>query len=400
MDFLFFTLTYWAEDLWQAWHQIAACLAKDHKVLFVSPPVSFREAFGELKGRKLPKSGLQHRGNGLYTLVFPKYLSDVYRFPRLQRVIVSLRNRYVRRIMKKHGFCDVVLFIWHPRLFGLLGKFDEVLSCFYSVDEFTDYPGESGAAKQLLVQQEDALLHDVDVVFANGPALFEVKNRYGNAVDIPMAADFDLYSKGGLPETPVPRDLAGVPHPRIGYIGNLNDKVDFRLLRELSKARPNWSFILVGPMNVRTAESATEVELLKTLPNVFLLGAKPRESLPGYVKGLDVCLISYRTEGAWARYIYPLKLHEYLAAGKPVVACPIRSLRDFTHVLRIASTTEEWLDSIEEAVNEHDSVLVQNRIQVAYENRVEERIRKIQAIFEQKIREKRGHSPASGESQR
>jgi glycosyltransferase involved in cell wall biosynthesis len=221
--------------------------------------------------------------------------------------------------------------------------------------------------------------------------LLNAKNRYGNAMNVPMTADFDLFSRSRLPETVVPPDLEAIPHPRIGYIGNLNDKVDFALLIQLATARPKWSFILVGPTNIRGADIQSDFEVLRRLPNVFLLGSKPREFLPNYIKGFDVCTMYYRQHG-WANSVYPLKLHEYLASGKPCIGSGLASLREFSEVVQIATTPEEWLEAIQFAIADHDARRAERRVQVAYENRLETRIATIENAIEQKMQEKRSRT--------
>jgi len=386
MDFVSYSLNYW-EDLWQSRHQIMLALAQRHKVLFVSPPFSLREVLGHLRQNDLPRSGVVYRGANLNTLVFPKWLFENYRFPKLDKVATSLRQRHVRRAMKRYELRNTVLFIWHPQYAGLVGTIGEALSCYYVDDEFADYAGASEAERQRLLEQEDMLLRRADVVFANGPALLKAKNRYGNAINVPMAADFELFSRSRLAETLVPPDLEAIPHPRVGYVGNLNDKVDFALLGRLSAERPSWSFVLVGPSGVRSTASRSDLDFLTTLPNVFLLGAKSRESLPNYIKGFDVCIMCYRKQG-WANYIYPLKLHEYLASGKPVVGTGIASLCDFSEVVRLADTEQEWLEALEGAIVDHDRTRSERRIQVAYENRLESRVAIIEQALEQKMNEK------------
>jgi glycosyltransferase involved in cell wall biosynthesis len=246
---------------------------------------------------------------------------------------------------------------------------------------------------QEILQQEDELLRRVDLVFANGLVLLAAKNKYGNAISVPMTADFELFSRSRLPETLVPHDLEAIPHPRIGYIGNLNDKVDFALLGQLATARSNWSFILVGPTNIRTADVQSDFEALQSLPNVFLFGSQPRESLPNYIKGFDVCTMCYRENG-WANSVYPLKLHEYLAAGKPCIGSGLASLREFSEVVQIATTRQEWLEAIQLAIDDKDPKRAERRVQVAHENRLEVRIATIEKAIEQKMHEKRSRTAA------
>jgi len=97
--------------------------------------------------------------------------------------------------------------------------------------------------KQQIRAQEEVLLRGVDLVFANGSVLLDKKNKHGNASDVPMGVDFGLFSRALLEETAVPSDLGAMRPPRIGYIGNVNDKVDFELLESIARAKPLWSVI-------------------------------------------------------------------------------------------------------------------------------------------------------------
>ncbi len=387
MDFASFSLNYW-DDLWQSRHQIMSSLAVNHKVLFVSPPFYLFEVRRNLAKWDLPPSGLVRRSENLHTLVFPKYLFETQRYKVLSTFLSDFRKSEIRKCFQRLGFKDTVLFIWHPRYVDLVGQFDEALSCYYVDDEFSSYVGQTDEERKRVIDQENELMRKVDVVFANGPALLAEKNKYGNAISVPMSADFELFSRGHMEGTKVPDDMQRIPHPRVGHIGNINDKIDFGLLKLLAAARTHWSFVLVGPVNVRSADNRAQLEALKSMPNVYFLGTKPREMLPNYIKGLDVCMMSYRTDG-WAHFIYPLKLHEYLASGKPVIGSGLMSLKEFTGVVRVAETPEEWLQGIQDSIDDTDSHNVSRRIQVAYDNRLEKRIEVIEKTLEAKLQEKR-----------
>ena len=392
MDFLSFSMNYW-EDLWQSRHHVMSRLAARHKVLFVSPPAHVREVLSA-KRRGLPPSGLQERSENLFSLVPPHLLFETHRFPSLNRLLAYFREAQIRHFLRKLGFQQVVLFIWHPRYANLLGKFGEALSCYYVDEEFTSYYGMPEAEKQQIRACEEVLLRDVDLVFANGSALWEQKNKYGNALNVPMGVDFELFSRASLEDTAIPSDLAAILPPRIGYIGNVNDKVDFELLESIARVKPLWSIILVGPLSIRTPEFRANFERLRQLPNVHHLGFRPLQTLPNYVRGLDVCLMCYRTDG-WAYYGYPLKLHEYLAGGKPVVGSDLPSIREFSGVISIAKPFEEWQSAIEAGLNDNSAARISKRVQVARENTWEERVQLIEETIAVKMEQKSGNSRKS-----
>ena len=385
MDFISFSLNYW-EDLWQSRHQVMSRLAKDHKVLFVSPAFYIREVLKNLATGHLIKSGLVQREHNLYTLVPPKWLFVSYRFG-IQRTMEYLRRLQIQRVLKKLGFQDIVLLVWHPQYSNMVGRFGERLSCYYVDDEFASYSGQSEDDKAHIRIKEDHLLRRVDLVFANGNALLERKNRYNNAINVPMGVDFNLFSKALLDETKVFADLTAIHPPRIGYVGNINDKVDFQLLDIIADRRPDWSIVLVGPVAIRSEHFRRHFAQLERRQNVFTLGLKPKEALPNYLKGFDVCLMCYRTD-EWGRFVYPNKLHEYLATGKPVVSADLPSIREFSPVLRIAKTSEAWVDAIEDSLFERKDEICRRRVEVARRNTWDERVIQIEKAIEEALRQK------------
>jgi glycosyltransferase involved in cell wall biosynthesis len=135
----------------------------------------------------------------------------------------------------------------------------------------------------------------------------------------------------------------------VGYIGRLKSQLDWGLLDQIARRRPDWSLVLVGPIG-HMGESDALARAVLGLPNVHYLGNKSVGDIPAYTRHMDACLLCYaRTD--YTKYIFPLKLHEYLASGKPVVGSDIRSLHEFTQVVRIARTTDEWVDAIAEALS-------------------------------------------------
>jgi glycosyltransferase involved in cell wall biosynthesis len=133
-------------------------------------------------------------------------------------------------------------------------------------------------------------------------------------------------------------------------VGYLKAQLDWALLLDLSALHPEWSFVFVGPKRPHR-QIYQALEQLSRRPNVHFLGGKPTECLGGYPQHFDVCIMPYVRDD-YTKYVYPLKLHEYLASGKPVVSSPIRSVEDFRHVVAIAANRREWSNSIEHALSE------------------------------------------------
>jgi glycosyltransferase involved in cell wall biosynthesis len=125
----------------------------------------------------------------------------------------------------------------------------------------------------------------------------------------------------------LPGDVSDIPRPIAGFVGRIASWIDLELIRDCALALPEWSFVLVGPTNTALSE-------LEAMPNVHCLGARDYEEVPGYVRAFDVCLAPF-VSSALSESVNPLKVHEYLAAGKPVVATRMRELEPFADVVRL-----------------------------------------------------------------
>jgi len=132
-------------------------------------------------------------------------------------------------------------------------------------------------------------------------------------------------------------------------VGWLKKQLDWPLLLRLARANAQWSFVFIGGQRSHP-EIVAPIEELSNLSNVYFLGLKSTQELRSYPQHLDVCIMPYRTDD-YTKYIYPLKLHEYLAGGQPTVGTKIRSLEEFRHVTALAETYEEWQTALIEALS-------------------------------------------------
>jgi glycosyltransferase involved in cell wall biosynthesis len=234
-----------------------------------------------------------------------------------------------------------VLYIWRPRFAPALlaTKFD--VTCYHIDDEYSFSESEVPIAPA-----EHRLIRSVDHVFIHSPALFEKKGRINpNTTISPNGVNFKAYALPGAE----PMDLAKISRPRIGYTGYLKQQLNWPLLEKLILRRPDWHFVFVGPVAPHN-EARLGTRRLADLPNAYFLGGKSVEEVARYPSYFDVCVLPYRKD-AYTNYIYPLKLHEYLASGTPTVGARIRSLEDFENVVLLADSVDEWLKAISSALD-------------------------------------------------
>lgn len=247
----------------------------------------------------------------------------------------------VRAACRTLGFQRPLLWISFNVLSSesLIGALDEQLVIYHCTDEISAMASSPVYAAEI----ERRLLGRADLVFTSSRRLQADKSPLNaNCHFVPNGADTELFERALDADTAVHPLVAGLPHPLIGFTGHLEERFDFALLAATARLRPDWHFALAGPVAPSRRQAAAE---LAELPNVHLLGLLPREELPALLKGLDAALIPF-VQSAQTRAIYPLKLNEYLAAGKPVVLTPFADLREFSGLVAIAETPEAYVAAI------------------------------------------------------
>jgi glycosyltransferase involved in cell wall biosynthesis len=155
-------------------------------------------------------------------------------------------------------------------------------------------------------------------------------------------ADVAALTQARKPELSVPTNLRSIPEPRIGFVGFVDGRFDTNLYETLAISKPEWNFVIVGPLNERNLD----LSRLRKMQNVYLLGRCSRAEMSAYLKGFNVCTIPY-IRNRLSESIFPLKLFEYLAAGRQVVATALPELQPFSKYIRIADSPQDFLKALE-----------------------------------------------------
>ncbi|MFT3696309.1 MAG: glycosyltransferase [Kofleriaceae bacterium] len=241
----------------------------------------------------------------------------------------------IRMLRLRLGIKEFQLWTFLPNVGDYVGTLGEASSVYYCVDEWSMF---GYLNREQTVAAEKVLLEKVDAVFAINHALAEAKRRVNpNTFESPHGVDWAAFA-AAVDGLKVPADLEAIPHPRLGFYGTLRDWVDFDLIAEVARRRPDWHVVLLG-------QQLTDVSKISGLPNVHLLGQKPHHELPAYCKGFDVGIIPYRIDERM-EYVNPLKLREYLSAGLPVVSTAVPEVKR-VGAARIATTADEWIAAVE-----------------------------------------------------
>jgi glycosyltransferase involved in cell wall biosynthesis len=332
------------EPQWQTRHQVMSRLARYFHVVWVNQPHRWWQSFSALTspgaegGDPVPPPNFQ-----VYHPEF--WLPGLGRFARLASFTSRQRLARARTRLLAQGCKKVVLYVFRPDFGNVLDNVEHDLSIYHIDDEYTFSTTETE-----VLPDERTLLEAVGQVFIHSPAMLRKKGHLNPHTEfVPNGVDYELYATAA----PEPDDLRDIPRPRIGYIGTIKRMVDWELLLELSAARPQWSFVFMGPK----APHPEIDDLLRKMAerlNVHFLDAKPTESLGGYPQHFDVCTMPYRVDD-YTKYIYPLKMHEYLASGRPVVSAPIDSVEEFSSVIALARTPEDWLRAFDHALGSEEN---------------------------------------------
>lgn len=331
---------------WQPRNHVLSRLARYFRVVWVNPAPEWRDVARHPRAFRIaerePVPGL--------TIHSPDHwLPRVHRPSVLGKRLLRERVRGARRTLERAGCTRIILYIWHPDFADALDDVQFDASCYHIDDEYTFSPVE-----QPISPNEMRLLTECDEVFIHSPGLMAKKGTINpNTTFVPNGVDYDAF---GQP-APEPPELAAIPRPRIGYTGWLKQQLDWPLLIALAERHPEWSFVFVGGQK-NTAVTAAPIAELATHANVHLLGSRPTAALAAYPQHFDVCIMPYRLDD-YTKYIYPLKLHEYLATGRPTVGAPIQSLRPFEHVVALPSTVDGWSQAIEQALSAEENAPAQ-----------------------------------------
>jgi glycosyltransferase involved in cell wall biosynthesis len=268
------------------------------------------------------------------------WLPKIYRPASVATLLARTRLERARRKLIGLGCRRIVLYIWRPEFAPALESVAHDVSCYHIDDEYSFSESEVSVS-----EQESRVIERADQVFVHSRTLFEKKGHLNRETRVvPNGVDYEAYAK----KVEEPGDLACVPRPRIGYTGRIKSQLDWVLLLRLLTEHPEWSFVFVGPRAPHRDIDAI-VEEARKRANVHFLGAKTVDELAAYPQHFDVCIMPYLAND-YTKYIYPLKLHEYLASGRPTIGTRIPALERFDNVVRLVSNPEEWPRAIQEAL--------------------------------------------------
>jgi glycosyltransferase involved in cell wall biosynthesis len=304
-----------------------------------------------------------------------KTYDALYRFN--NKIIVNT----IRKVIEDYKLKNFIyLNCFNPYYAGVLPKdLNPRLNIYQCIDDMREeaYTAKHGA------RVEEAALRQADVALVTSRNLYRLKSHLNpNTYVLHNAVDISIFSKALEQPLPRPAELEGITGKIIGFTGNLNEyRVNYQLIRSVAERHPDKKVVLVGPLN----SDCYKVNGLDTMPNVILTGGKHIKELPAFLQHFDVTIIPFLRNKLTAS-VYPLKVNEYLAAGKPVVATDFsEDIRSFAKDIYLAENDEDFIHLIDRAIAEDSDRLVSQRVATANQNTWTERVRQFWNILDEHL---------------
>jgi glycosyltransferase involved in cell wall biosynthesis len=259
---------------------------------------------------------------------------------------------------------EFILWYYTPMALGFTNHLEPKVVVYDCMDELSAFAN----APLALQEREKELFRRAHVVLTGGHSLYEAKRQFHrNIHPMPSSVDVAHFAQARVVDGrnanghgAEPADQAGIPHPRLGFFGVMDERLDINLVAGIAEARPDWQLVMLGP--VVKIDPAT----LPRKPNIHWLGMKKYEELPKYLAGWDVALLPFARNEA-TRFISPTKTPEYLAAGKPVVSTSIRDVvRPYgeLELVRIADTVDDFVAAIADYLEEDNAAREERKARV------------------------------------
>lgn len=302
--------------------------AQRRRVFFIEEPV--------FQPIHQPQLEITQHDSGVWVVVsyLPEELSG--------EAIPSAQRQLLNALFEDKKIEQYICWYYTPMAMGFTQHLQPQAIVYDCMDELSAFAGAPPALKDYEAQ----LFQKADLVFTGGQTLYEAKrNQHPNVYAFPSSVDVAHFAQART-IVEQPADQAAIPHPRLGFYGVIDERMDLELLTAIADLRPDWHLILLGP--VVKIDPAT----LPQRPNIHYLGGKTYQALPHYLAGWDVAILPFAHNES-TRFISPTKTPEYLAGGKPVVSTSIRDVvRPYgqSELVRIADTPEEFVKAAEMAM--------------------------------------------------
>lgn len=366
---------------------LAKHLARENFVFYIENPYTWKDMLlrrdkGDVKRKRVASDAYGEINTdipNLKVLVMPP-MASINWLPegRIYRTFLKMNEtvmvRRVHEVIRKYGIQNYIFINSFNFYYPDLGKMlSPELLVYHCVDPLV-FPVD----KRHGILSEQKIVEQSHLVICTSKRLFDEKKKQNkDTYFIPNAADIKHSGKALLPDLLVHENLRGIPGPIVGYFGNIERRLDYPLLDSITQANPDVSFVFSGPVSKEHVPG-----WFYERRNIHLTGAVPYEQMPQVLKGFDVAMIPFKRDEVSAT-IFPLKLFEYLGAGKPVVATDFNpDLKDFTGpTVAYCGDAAAFSAAIHDSLNNDLQHYKDRRLAVAAQNTWEKRSGEFAALI-------------------
>jgi glycosyltransferase involved in cell wall biosynthesis len=379
----------WSAENRTSSHHVAEHLARRTSVLYVDAP-----------GLRAPKASIRDFRKMRRVLASavrpPRRVADriwhmsvpqipFRRLPLVRRVNTLLGRWLVTRAIARLGLRRTISWFAVPHPGLLANAFGETAVVYYCIDDYAALPDVDVS----VVAGLDAhLTHCADQVFVASSRMFRAKASRQSSIALARhGVDVNLFRTAADPRLPIAPGAWALPRPIVGFYGLIEDWIDLDLIADLAERRPAWTFLMIGRLAVDAGRAGK-------LANVVFAGSQPYRDLPRWAKAFDVAIAPYRLTRQVVNAA-PLKLREYLAAGRPVVTVPTPDTERLGDLVHLASGCDQFLDAIDTALGEDSDADRARRMDAMAAMSWDARVGEVVEIVERRIRQKtRGNNDA------
>jgi len=359
-NILFLSSSFW-DGLWTRKHIFMKMLSRYNKIIYVereptiATPISdpdYERFFPNI----LPTQRWINENMILYTP--PCLLPMAHSKSRLTNFFNQLfMLLLIKKIIKKY-FHNEDFIIWTtvhsiPLIFKNLQAKLKIFDCTDEISEF------SHVNKKLVAQWEKDLIKSCDIVFVTSETLLKNKKKLNkNTYYIPNGVEFDVMNSINKTVYKCPNDIKGIDDPKVIFIGNISEWIDLKIIYDAANKFRNYNFIIIGPIkkNIKVRNYNAK--------NLFFLGKKKYDLIPSYIQHSQVCISTFKINEL-SKSINPLKVYEYMATGKPVIASFMPELSKYQDCLMLYRTKKDFFNFLDKYTRIDNRYKRQKRIEIA-----------------------------------
>lgn len=368
--------------------EIMILLSRNNKIFYIEVQESFVKKGWIKEIKSLFHPTQKQRGSNYWVLTVPRlpYLVIQY-FPRFMNSLSFLLLNYfnkkllgftVKRYINSLDLIPTMVWLFNPDDFPVIENFNNQLIIYRVYDEVSLYPVNK-PIKTAIEHIENKYIRKVNLIFASSKKQYKNRNKiHHHTYLIPQAVNFNLSHSALINNFAIPCDLINIKPPIIGFIGGIDFRINFTILKYIAEQHTDWSVILIGQKKKSLERNV--LTSIEEFPNIYFLGEKKKKDLPPYLKFINISIIPYYITKS-TRTMYLTKLHEHLAAGLPIVTSSLPELMPFKDLVRIAGSKEQFLKYVEEELETDCEERIKKRVEVAIINTWDNRIGEMAEII-------------------